>query len=246
MSNHCLLCEDRNGVCYLTLNRPEKHNALDSVLFRTLEQKLAEIERRKDLHVVVLSGAGKSFCAGHDVAVLGGENQDEIYNARVVARLADLEKPVVAVIHGHCYTGGLEVALAADIIIVSENARIGDTHSKFALRPIWGLLQRLPRRVGLGMAKDMFCTNRVLSGREAERLGLANYCFPDDHLWEEAETVIQKINRNSPYSIAFMKRMLRQTDGQNLSVGLQQEIATVHEGFLGPDFAERIAALKKK
>ena len=144
MSNHCLLCEDRNGVCYLTLNRPEKHNALDSVLFRTLEQKLAEIERRKDLRVVVLSGAGKSFCAGHDVAVLGGENQDEIYNARVVARLADLEKPVVAVIHGHCYTGGLELALAADIIIVNENARIGDTHSKFALRPIWGCSSGCP------------------------------------------------------------------------------------------------------
>ena len=154
MNETCILREDKNGVCYLTLNRPDKLNALDSTLFRTLEGHLTELEGREDIHVIVLSGAGKSFCAGHDVAVLGAEGQDENLNARVIARLADSPKAVVVVIHGHCYTGGLELALAGDIIIVSENAKIGDTHSKFALRPIWGLLQRLPRRVGVGVAKD--------------------------------------------------------------------------------------------
>ena len=219
MSEQPILREDKNGVCYLTLNRPEKLNALDSVLFSALDRELEELEKREDIHVIVLSGAGKAFCAGHDVAVLGAEGQDENLNARVVSRLADIDKPVVAVIRSHCYTGGLELALAADIIIVSENARIGDTHSKFALRPIWGLLQRLPRRVGVSLAKDMFCTNRVLSGRDAERFGFANYCFPDDVLWEEAEKIIQRINGNSPYSISYMKRMIRETDGENMSVG---------------------------
>ena len=164
----------------------------------------------------------------------------------MVSRLADIDKAVVVVIHSHCYTGGLELALAGDIIIVSENARIGDTHSKFALRPIWGLLQRLPRRVGVSVTKDMFCTNRVLSGRDAERVGFANYCFPDETLWEEAEKIIRKINGNSPYSISFMKRMLRETDGENMSVGFQREIQTVYEGILGPDFEERISVLTKK
>ena len=246
MREQCLLREDRDGVCYLTLNRPEKLNALDSVLFSAIDRELAELEKREDIHVIVLSGAGKAFCAGHDVAVLGAEGQDENLNARVVARLADIDKAVVVVIHSHCYTGGLELALAGDIIIVSENARIGDTHSKFALRPIWGLLQRLPRRVGVSVTKDMFCTNRVLSGREAERVGFANYCFPDETLWEEAETIIRKINGNSPYSISFMKRMLRETDGENMSVGFQREIQTVYEGILGPDFEERIRVLTKK
>ena len=246
MREQCLLREDRDGVCYLTLNRPEKLNALDSVLFSAIDRELAELEKREDIHVIVLSGAGKAFCAGHDVAVLGAEGQDENLNARVVARLADIDKAVVVVIHSHCYTGGLELALAGDIIIVSENARIGDTHSKFALRPIWGLLQRLPRRVGVSVTKDMFCTNRVLSGREAERVGFANYCFPDETLWEEAETIIRKINGNSPYSISFMKRMLRETDGENMSVGFQREIQTVYEGILGPDFEERISVLTKK
>ena len=246
MREQCLLREDRDGVCYLTLNRPEKLNALDSVLFSAIDRELAELEKREDIHVIVLSGAGKAFCAGHDVAVLGAEGQDENLNARVVSRLADIDKAVVVVIHSHCYTGGLELALAGDIIIVSENARIGDTHSKFALRPIWGLLQRLPRRVGVSVTKDMFCTNRVLSGRDAERFGFANYCFPDETLWEEAEKIIRKINGNSPYSISFMKRMLRETDGENMSVGFQREIQTVYEGILGPDFEERISVLTKK
>lgn len=246
MHEPCILREDRDGVCYLTLNRPEKLNALDSVLFTALDQELAELETRDDISVVVLSGAGKAFCAGHDVAVLGAPGQDENLNARVVSRLADLDKAVVAVIHGHCYTGGLELALAADLILVSENARIGDTHSKFALRPIWGLLQRLPRRVGVSLTKDMFCTNRVLSGREAERVGLANYCFPDEALWTEGEKIIRKIRANSAYSISYMKKMLRETDGENMSVGLQREIGVVYEGILGPDFQERIAALTKK
>ena len=244
MSEQCLLRENRNGVCYLTLNRPEKLNALDSVLFRELERQLIELETREEIHVIVLRGAGRCFCAGHDVAVLGAEGQDEVYNSRVVTRLADSSKAVVAVIHSHCYTGGLELALAADIIIASENAKIGDTHSKFALRPIWGETQRLPRRVGATRAKDMFFTNRVFTGPEAAQIGLADYCFPDDQLWEKAEEVIQKINANSPYSISYMKQALRDTDGQNMTVGLEREVHV--DGILGPDFEERIQVLNKK
>lgn len=246
MQEQCILREDKNGVCYLKLNRPDKLNALDSVLFSAIDKELEELEKREDIHVIVLSGEGKAFCAGHDVNVLGKEGQDENLNARVVSRLADIDKAVVAVVHSHCYTGGLEVALAADIIIASENAKFGDTHSKFALRPIWGLLQRLPRRVGVSMAKDMFCTNRVLTGPEAVQAGLANYCFPNDTLWEEAEKIIQKINGNSPYSIRYMKNMIRETDGENMSVGFQKEIGVVYDGILGPDFQERIAVLTKK
>lgn len=243
MSEQCVLREDKNGVCYLTLNRPEKLNALDSVLFGEIEKNLIELEGRDDIHVIVIKGAGRCFCAGHDVEVLGAEGQDEVYNSRVVTRLAESSKAVVAVIHSHCYTGGLELALAADIIIAGENAKVGDTHSKFALRPIWGETQRLPRRVGITRAKDMFFTNRVLSGKEAAAIGLADYCFPDDQLWEKAEEVIQKINSNSTYSISYMKMMLRETDGQNMSVGLEKEVKV--DGILGPDFEQRIKALKK-
>ena len=244
MNEQCILREDKNGVCYITLNRPEKLNSLDTVLIAEIEKVVDEVEKKDDIHVIVLKGAGKCFCAGHDVNVLGEEGQDEIFNSRVVTKLADSSKAVVAVVHSHCYTGGLELALAADIIIAGENAKIGDTHSKFALRPIWGETQRLPRRVGISHAKDMFFTNRILSGREAERIGLADYCFADDELWVKAEEVIQKINSNSPYSISYFKQMLRDTDGQNMTFGLDKEIKV--DGILGPDFEERISALTKK
>lgn len=244
MSESCLLREDRGGVCWLTLNRPEKLNVLDSVLYREMEKQLIDLEQDESIHVVVLKGAGRCFCAGHDVAVLGAEGQDEVYNSRVVTRLADLDKAVVAVVHSHCYTGGLELALAADIIIAGENAKIGDTHSKFALRPIWGLTQRLPRRVGANRAKDMFFTNRVFTGPECAQIGLADYCFPDGELWEKAGEVVRRIDANSPYSIRYMKRAMRETDGQNMTVGLEREVHV--DGILGPDFEQRIQALTKK
>lgn len=244
MNENCILREDRDGVCYLTLNRPGKLNALDSELFGEMNNQLEEIERRDDLKVVVLRGAGRCFCAGHDVAVLGMPGQDETFNSRVITRLASLPQAVVMLIHSHCYTGGLELALAGDIIIASENAKIGDTHSKFALRPIWGLSQRLPRRVGVTRAKDMFFTNRIYSGKEAAAIGLADYCFPDDAFAEMAETVIEKIKSNSAYSISYMKQILRDTDGQNEVVGLEKEVHV--DGILGPDFEERISVLTKK
>lgn len=244
MSEQCLLREDRGGVCCLTLNRPDKLNALDSVLFRALEQQIIALEQDDSIRVVVLKGEGRCFCAGHDVAVLGAGDQDEIYNSRVITRLSELEKAVVAVIHGYCYTGGLELALAADLIIAGESAKICDTHSKFALRPIWGETQRLPRRVGASRAKDMFFTNRVFSGVQAAQIGLADYCFPDDKLQEGAEAVIQTLNANSSYSIRYMKKALRETDGQNIAVGLEREIRV--DGILGPDFEDRIRVLNKK
>ncbi len=244
MNEPNVLKEEKSGVLYLTLNRPDKLNALHTGLFREIDRAVAEAQQNPDIHVIVLSGAGPCFCAGHDVAVLGQAGQDEVFNTSVITRLADCDKAVVAVIHNHCYTGGLELALAADIIIAGESAKIGDTHSKFALRPVWGALQRLPRRIGVNRAKDLFFTNRVVSGSDAAAIGLADYCFPDDRLWEQAETIIQKINRNSPYSIAYMKQALRETDGQNIAAGLDRE--THIDSFMGPDFEARIQVLTKK
>lgn len=244
MSEQSVLREDREGVCYLTLNRPEKLNVLDSVLFGEIDKHLEELEQNERINVIVLRGAGRCFCAGHDVEVLGAEGQDEMYNSRVVTRLADSRQAVVMIIHSHCYTGGLELALAGDIIIAGEGAKIGDTHSKFALRPIWGLTQRLPRRVGANRAKDMFFTNRIYRGQEAAAIGLADYCFGDESLWEEAEGVVRKIAASSPYSISYMKKVMRETDGQNMTVGLEREVHV--DGILGPDFEERIQVLTKK
>ena len=240
----CLLREDKNGVSYLTLNRPEKLNSVDTVLFEAMEKELDEIGKNPEIHVIVLKGSGRAFCAGHDVSGIGNGKQDGYLDSRVVAKLADMPQAVVAIIHGHCYTGGLELALAADIIIAGEGAKIGDTHSKFALCPVWGLTQRLPRRIGVNRAKDMVFTNRVYTGAQAAQIGLADYCFADDELWERADEIVQKINQNSPFTIRYFKQMLRDTDGNNLSVGLESERRAV--GVFGPDYKARISAIKRK
>ena len=139
---------DAGAVTQLTLNRPDKLNALNVALFQALEAHVADIERAP-VGVVVLRGAGRCFSAGHDLGdIAAGERLPRPnFQSHVIERLADLPLPVISAVHGHCYTGALELALAGDIIVAAEGAKFADTHAKWALTPVWGLSQRLPRRV---------------------------------------------------------------------------------------------------
>jgi enoyl-CoA hydratase/carnithine racemase len=147
---------------------------------------------------------------------------------------------VISAVHGHCYTGALELALAGDIILAAENAKFADTHARWALTPVWGLSQRLPRRVGTAKAREMMFTCRTYSGREAEAMGLANACLPDATFLEGVDAWTAEIAANSPFSHAANKRLLDQTDGLALPAGLAHEVYR-GEG-VGPDMRERIAA----
>src|SRR5262249_54858748 len=131
---------------------------------------------------VILRGAGRSFCAGHDLAVLNaGESLSEnTLQAKTIERLANLPQPVITAVQGHCYTGGLELALAGGMSLAAANARFADTPAKWALTPLWGLSQRLPRRIGVAKASEMMFTCRTYTGAEALAMGLVNACYPDD------------------------------------------------------------------
>jgi enoyl-CoA hydratase/carnithine racemase len=178
--NARVTCTLQDRLCRLTLNRPDKLNALSLEMFEEIIAHLDKLDVEAT-SCLVLSGAGRSFCAGHDLDALvtGGESgrAQRIENG-LVERLATLPFPVVASIRGHCYTGGLELALAADIIVAAETAKFADTHGKFDLIPIWGLTQRLPRRVGAAKAKEMMFSSRIYSGVEAAAMGLANSPCP--------------------------------------------------------------------
>lgn len=184
-------CTLEQGLCRLTLNRPDKLNALTLSTFERIATHLDRLEGQ-DVGCLLLSGAGRSFCAGHDLEGLAsgeeGGRAERVENG-VVERLATLPFPVVASVRGHCYTGGLELVLCADIIVTSANARFADTHSKFDLVPIWGLTQRLPRRVGMAKAKEMMFTARTYSGAEAVQMGLANMVVADDELDSKVEAL---------------------------------------------------------
>ncbi|WP_217272197.1 enoyl-CoA hydratase/isomerase family protein [Sphingopyxis sp. BSNA05] len=147
---------------------------------------------------------------------------------------------MIAAVHGHCYTGALEVALAADFILAADSARFGDTHAKWALTPVWGMSQRLPRRVGVATAKRLMFTADMIDADEAVRIGLAEYAVPLAQFDAEIEALANKIVANSGFSHAANKRLLEATDGGPLDAGLQWEVME-SEGH-GPDMHERIGA----
>ncbi|HYE44223.1 MAG TPA: enoyl-CoA hydratase/isomerase family protein [Caulobacter sp.] len=241
-----VLREDRNGAVTLTLNRPDKLNALNVALFKALDDHVAAIEADGLARLVILRGAGRCFSAGHDLGdIAAGEKLPRPnFQASVIERLADLPPPVITAVHGHCYTGALELALAGDIIFASEAAKFGDTHAKWALTPVWGLSQRLPRRVGTYKAREMMFTCRTYGGREAERIGLANLCVADADFESGLVALADSILANSSFSHAANKRLLRETDGLPLGAGLAHEVFR-GEG-VGPDMAERIGAFQNK
>jgi Enoyl-CoA hydratase/carnithine racemase len=177
-----VLRNDKDGCAILTLNRPDKLNSLNVALFAELEAHVDAIAGETDrIGLVMLRGAGKCFSAGHDLNdISAGEKPPRPhFQSSVIEKLANLPQPVITAVHGHCYTGALELALAGDLLVCSENAKFADTHARWALTPVWGMSQRLPRRVGQPKAREMMFTCRTYSGREAEAMGLTNICVPD-------------------------------------------------------------------
>jgi enoyl-CoA hydratase/carnithine racemase len=238
--------EDRDGWCLLTLNRPDKLNSLTVAVFRELRQHVLDLRDDDRVGCVVLRGAGRCFSAGHDLADIakGEEVPSPGWHSETLRLMEKLPKPVVAAVHGHCYTGALEVALAADFIVAADDARFGDTHAKWALTPIWGMSQRLPRRVGAATAKRLMFTADMIDAAEAVRIGLVEYAVPADRFDAEIEALAGRITANSAFSHAANKRLLEATDGDPLDAGLQWEV--LENAGVGPDAQERIAAFTSR
>jgi len=242
-----ILRELKDGLLTVTLNRPDKLNALSFESFKGLADAVAFAAANTDkVGCVVLKGAGRSFCAGNDLGDLGGvfnDGDNSRFRSDTVERLASLPMPVIAQVHGHCMTGGLELALAADIIIAAENAKFADTHGKWDLVPVWGLSQRLPRRVGRAKSLEMSFSGRIYSGRQAEAMGLANICVADDALDAAVAAFAAEVLANSWRSSRAIKKLVDETDGMSLKAGLAHEVHR-SEGR-GPETAERLARMRK-
>jgi enoyl-CoA hydratase/carnithine racemase len=239
--------DDAGGVSTLTLNRPEKLNALDTASFEALDAHLGALQKDESVGCVVLRGAGKGFCAGADLKALAAQADDPpppTFKPRVIERLGLLGQPVIAAVHGVCFTGGLELALACDFIVADATARFADTHGKWGLVGAWGMGQRLSRRIGLSAAKRMMMTSRVVEAAEAHALGLVDLLAPDGKLDDVLKGFVQDILANSWFTNFAAKRLLIETDGMSLAQGLAHE----HYRYpgLAPDHLERIAAFSRK
>lgn len=227
MTDALVLREDAGGVCTLTLNRPDKRNAINRALFSEFRAYINDIEANSSaVGVIVVTGAGGHFCAGHDLKqpphadALGWLRQEML----ILERLTKLPQPVIAKVRGSCYTGGLEFALSADFIVCDPSARFADTHGKWGLVPGWGLSQRLPRRVGQAKALEMMLTCQAYTGEQAAAMGLANYCVADDALDTKVAELAALMLGNSRHSNAENKRLIYDTDGMALGAGLSHEL----------------------
>jgi enoyl-CoA hydratase len=234
--------ENSGGAAILTLNRPEKLNALTKEMFEGLDKHINAIAREsKKVGLVILRGAGAHFSAGYDM--------DEVlehvrahakphFHSEVIRKLANLPQPLISAVQGHCSTGALELALAADLIVASESAQFSDVYARWGLTPVWGLSLRLPHRIGTAKAAEMMYTSRSYTGREAQDMHLANYCFADDEFERELARLSADILSNSWYANQVNKRALIEVDGLSLNDAHALELFK-NEG-LAPDSAQRV------
>jgi enoyl-CoA hydratase/carnithine racemase len=229
-----------NGVATLTLNRPDKRNALNLALWAEIEAHIATIRASGDMiGAVILRANGPTFCAGNDLKERGIALPRPNYQASIVTALANLPQPLIVAVQGGCYTGGLELALAGDIIVAGESALFADTHGKFALVPVWGMSQRLPRRVGEWKAREMSFTGLPVDGAEAARIGLANHVVADADLDGRAMALAQAIAAQSRHSVFAYKRLYQEQADLPLAAGLAHEVYA--SAGTGPDMAARVS-----
>lgn len=239
-----VLREDKDGAAILTLNRPDKKNALTKDVFEALEDHVDAIAREtRKVGLVVLRGSGSCFSAGYDMQEVLAHVKAHAkphFHSEVIQKLSNLPQPVISAVQGHCSTGALELALAADLIVASESARFSDVYARWGLTPVWGLSLRLPHRIGTAKAAEMMYSCRSYTGEEAQEMHLANYCFADDRFEVELEHLCADILANSWYANQVNKRALIEIDGLSLRDAHALELFK-NEG-LAPDAAQRIAA----
>ena len=227
--------EQANQILTIRLNRPEALNAIRPEMLSGIADLVEKAGKRSDISVIVLEGAGRAFSAGVDLKVLQGIEPaagkiGDVFDAparRAYMAIREAQLPVIAKVHGACFTGALEIALHCDFILTTDDAKFGDTHVKFGLRPTWGMSQTLAQAVGVRRAKELSFSARTFKGQEAVRLGVANESVPDkealDLLVSERAAAIVG---NSRSAVSAMKRLygLAQ-EGRSIEESLEAELA---------------------
>jgi enoyl-CoA hydratase len=246
--SHLVLREDKDGVATLTLNRPQKLNALSKEVFEALNVHVNAIAREaRTIGLVILRGAAANFSAGYDMREVLEHVKAHAkphFHSEVINRIANLPQVVISAVQGHCSTGAMELALAADLIVASESASFSDVYARWGLTPVWGLSLRLPHRIGFAKASEMMFTCRSYSGQEAAAMHLANFCFPDDRFDAGLASLAADILANSWYANQVNKRALIGIDGLSLKDAHALELFK-NEG-LAPDAAQRISKFLSK
>jgi len=250
MAYQTIIYQKETDIGRITLNRPQAMNAITPDLLKELKAAILEAGKDKDVKVIVITGAGKAFCAGVDLKSLGSRklvngrvgNILDIPGQELMQVIRTIPKVVIALVNGFCFTGALELMLGCDLAIAAEDAKIGDTHTKWGLRPTWGMSARLPRRVGFLKAKELSFTADAISGKEAERIGLVNLAVPAAKLNEALLSMVKKITSNSMQAVAAYKYIYNTNENMTVEKSLEFESKS---DFEISDTEEKLAQFRK-
>jgi enoyl-CoA hydratase len=234
-----------DGVGYLVIHRPGKRNALDAATRALMIETLSSWSTTDKVHVVVVSGVGKSFAAGADLRELLARSPEEqrafISPPHVYEAVERFPGPVIACVNGHALGAGCELLAACDLRVAGDGARIGQPETNLGLIPGGGGTQRLPRLIGRGQAARMIFTGDLLTGDEAHRIGLVEEVVPQDTLWNHVEALATRLAAKSPVALAAAKRALQAAWERPLSEGLAREIELFMTVFEDEEAKKRIA-----
>jgi enoyl-CoA hydratase/carnithine racemase len=248
-----VLTEDRGATRHVVLNRPEKRNALNDELILGIRAALEAAAADRDVLCVVVRGAGPLFSSGMDLAALGAlaADPDRLREFRrpildTWNLLEEMAKPTICQVHGACIGGAMELALACDLRVMAADAFIGMPETRVGLIPDVGGSSRLPAVVGLGRAKELVMTGRMIDGVEAERIGLVNRVAPLDELHEATDALVAELLACAPVAVGHAKRVLDAAAKPALAATLEHEVAVQALCARTEDFAEGTRAFAEK
>ena len=246
-----VLSERSGRVAILTINRPDKLNALNEAVREQFLEALAEIESDDSVGVVVVTGAGeKSFIAGADIGEFEGRSPFDQRHAMRSPRIFDImssfPKPVIAMINGFCLGGGCELSMSCDMRIASDRARFGQPEINLGLIPGGGGTQRLPRLVGLGQALRLTLSGDMIGADEAREIGLVDMVFPADELREKTLELAERIASKSPLTLKVAKEAVRASQKLSIEEGIAYERDLFCLCFSSEDKEEGVAAFLAK
>ena len=247
-----LLMEVENELAVVTINRPKALNALNKETLTELDQCFGEIEKRKDIKVVILTGAGeKAFVAGADISEMINATATEAQAISLLAcgafsKLENMPQVSIAAVNGFALGGGCEIAMACDIRVASDNAKFGQPEVNLGIMPGFGGTQRLPRLVGKGRAKELIFTADMIDAQEAYRIGLANKVVPQAELLDYCKKMAAKIISKGSYAITLSKKAINCGLDMDLSNGLLLEAGLFGITFATADKKEGMSAFLEK
>jgi len=228
-----IIYEKSEGIATITLNRPEALNAFSKEVVDEVLQALEDIKNDENTRVVILTGAGeKAFSTGADIKAMKGINalkarELSLMGEKLCSAFENFDKPVIAAINGYALGGGLEVSMACDVRIASENARMGQTEINIGFIPGWGGTQRLTRLIGRTKAKELIFTGKMIDAKTAEQLGLVNMIVPADKFKETVRQFATELASKAPVALKVAKTLIN----KGADISLNDAIALEREGF---------------